>query len=96
MIRPLARWLCLPLSLSCGAALSARAQELAPITAPAPAADAPSTSLALLPGSDANEQVKPLAEGPVHEAFLSPARDETPEPRREDAAAADRRAAGRR
>src|SRR5215813_3509146 len=49
------------------------AQDAPPLNPPAPA-DSP---VALL--QDDNRPVRPLSEGPLHEAFLSPAKDGEPE-----------------
>ena len=44
-------------------------------------------------GSVRDQRVRPLMEGPLHEAFLSPRKDRNPRPRRQGTAAADHRAA---
>ena len=73
------------------------ASGLSPLAAPAqdplPPVDPPPAQSRV---PDGGGKVTALTEGPLHEAFLSPAKDREPSPVRQGPAGADRRAARRR
>src|SRR4051812_48668994 len=80
MLHPCVRWLGMGLVALGGYASAARADDPPPLDPPAVEGarnNNDDSSVALL--QDDNRPVRPLAEGPLHEAFLSPAKDAEPE-----------------